>query len=127
MKTGTSALQEPTFLQQARHLLILPFSRLPLQTELPKHVTSRLGRVVEPRQALLDVVLHRRDSLEVERLRLPPLDITNDLGCSLALSEVDHSAGESVGVTILDKLKRRKEDTCISSDKAGRRKTDTDR
>jgi hypothetical protein len=45
----TRYLQEPTFLQQPRHLLVFPLARLSLQTQLPK-----IGRIVQVRQALLD-------------------------------------------------------------------------
>lgn len=101
VQTGTSRLQEPTFLQQSSHLLVLPFTWLALETEVPELIAV-VDAILIRLERLLQVGEHGRDRLEVVWLRLPSLDVLDDLSRLLSLTEVDHVAGQLVFRAVVD-------------------------
>lgn len=107
-------LQETTFLQQTGHLLIFPFSRFPLQTEVPELVT-----IVHTIDVLVEGILEERedgaDAGEAKGHGLPTLDILDDLGCLLAFSEVYHLTRKFIFRTIVNEGKGSEVDTYNAS------------
>lgn len=98
-------------MQQPSHLFIFTFSWFPIQAEFPEVVTMGLGVVVTC-QRFLDVLLHLRNDNKVEGLGLPPFDVADHFRGLLPFSEVHQTVWQIIRITILDKLQRRKEDTC---------------
>lgn len=100
-KTGNSRLQKSAFLQQSSHLLVFPLTRLALKTEVPELVAI-VNPVLVRLEGLLQIGEHGRHRLEVVWLRLPTLDVLNDLSRLLSLAEVNHAACQLVFRTVID-------------------------
>ena len=97
----SSHLQEAAFLQQSSHLLIFPLARLTLETEVPELVAI-VNPVLVRLEGLLQIGEHGRHRLEVVWLRLPTLDVLNDLSRLLSLAEVDQVLCVTVIRSIVD-------------------------
>ena len=105
-----SQLEEATLLQQPSHLLILPFPRFPLETDVPELVSIVMAvRILV--EALFKVGKDRCDCLEVVRLGLPPFDVMNDFCCFLSLAEVDHVVSQPIASSVVDEGQRRQVNT----------------
>lgn len=106
----TYSLEEATLLQEPCHLLVFPLPRLALQTERPE-VVARRTSVAELVERLLDEAENDGERLEIEGLRLPALDVADHFRCLLAFAEIDEAAWKHVGISVLDELQGREEDT----------------
>lgn len=69
-------LQEPTLLQQSRHLLVLALSGFALETEVPEQIPY-IYLITELMQRFLNVHEHIRQRMEIVWMRLPALDVLN--------------------------------------------------
>lgn len=102
---GLSNLEESTLLQQPGHLLIFPFARLPLQTEIPELIA-----IINTIRILVERLFQENEDSshagEIVRHGLPLFDVPYHLRSLLPLTEIDHVPGDLVLSAIVDERQR---------------------